>query len=586
MLPDLFRAHPETRAVFDRYGLKGCGGTQGPAETIQFFSTTHGVEEARLLEEVREAIRRGPHPAAMTAAGSVADTIYRRYFTAGVLVVLTAGATWGAWLLWKIGLSGAFTSTSIHDVNAHGHAQIFGWVGLFIMGFAYQAFPRMWHTELVAPRLAVLTFTAMSAGLVSRVLGMTLANTGQWALFAAMDRGLLEAVAIMTFAAQILITFRRSPAKWQPYVGFVSVALGWFVVMSLASAAHTWNTVTAATKEELLWRVSTYQAPLRDIQIHGLALFMILGVSIRMLPALFEVPSVPNRRAWTALGVLLVAVTGEALSFVLHRHTGDQAWAATLLLAWALLAVGVALVALPWRLWRPLPVADRSGKFVRSAYGWLAVSLAMLMLLPVYLSASGMPFSHAYYGAIRHAVTVGFVSLMIMGVSAKVVPTLNGVDPRGLSALRGPFLLVNAGGFLRVITQALSDWHAGLFAVIGLSGTLEVAGLAWWGTCLVAVIARGKREKKAQLPVDAAERPSRIEPDHRVARVVAWFPQTEIVFLSHGFAAVRNPILRRTVARQVSLAQASALHGIEIESLIRELNAAIGSGDEATRFDV
>ena len=49
----------------------------------------------------------------------------------------------------------------LHEVNAHGHAQIFGWVALFIMGFAYQAFPRFRHTRLWRPALAVghrLTF--------------------------------------------------------------------------------------------------------------------------------------------------------------------------------------------------------------------------------------------------------------------------------------------------------------------------------------------------------------------------------------------------------------------------------------------
>lgn len=86
MLPDLFRAHPAARRVFDRYGLKGCGGRQGPAETIRFFSRTHGVDEGRLLDEIRQSIRSGPSSEVRTAA-NVADTIYRRYFTAGVLVV-------------------------------------------------------------------------------------------------------------------------------------------------------------------------------------------------------------------------------------------------------------------------------------------------------------------------------------------------------------------------------------------------------------------------------------------------------------------------------------------------------------------
>ena len=56
--------------------------------------------------------------------------------------------------------------------------------------------------------------------------------------------------------------------------------------------------MTARSLDALIWYVATYQAPLRDLQIHGLALFMILGVSLRLLPALFDLPRVPDRRAW------------------------------------------------------------------------------------------------------------------------------------------------------------------------------------------------------------------------------------------------------------------------------------------------
>jgi uncharacterized protein involved in response to NO len=105
----------------------------------------------------------------------------------------------------------------------------------------------------------------------------------------------------------------------------------------------------------------------------------------------------------------------------------------------------------------------------------------MLLLLPVYQLASGVPFSHAYYGAIRHAITVGFISLMIMGVSARVVPTLRGVHPKALGSLMGPFLLVNTGCLLRVSLQTLTDWHPVFFAAVGVSGLFELTGLAWWG---------------------------------------------------------------------------------------------------------
>jgi hypothetical protein len=69
--------------------------------------------------------------------------------------------------------------------------------------------------------------------------------------------------------------------------------------------------MSATSRDALLWYVATYQAPLRDIQIHGLAMFMILGVSLRMLPALFGVHAIRPARAWWALGILLAAVLGE-----------------------------------------------------------------------------------------------------------------------------------------------------------------------------------------------------------------------------------------------------------------------------------
>ena len=130
---------------FDRHGLRWLRRASGPYESIRFFARAHGVDERCSCDELERAIaatRSRPGGDATDArCPGVADTIYRRYFLAGIAVVLSAGASWGAWLLWTIGLSGSFRAVSVHAVNAHGEAQIFGWVGLFIMGFAYQAFP-------------------------------------------------------------------------------------------------------------------------------------------------------------------------------------------------------------------------------------------------------------------------------------------------------------------------------------------------------------------------------------------------------------------------------------------------------------
>jgi len=207
------------------------------------------------------------------------------------------------------------------------------------------------------------------------------------------------------------------------------------------------------------------------------------------------------------------------------------------------------------------------------------VALCAFLCAAICSSVSGLAFSHAYYGAIRHAITVGFISLMIMGMAARVVPTLNGVDPRRLSALWGPFVLVNLGCGLRVSTQTLTDFQAGFFPVVGVSGMLEVAALAWWGAHLVRImLGAAPGGAGADEGRTVTLRPPRIEADHHVADVIDWFPATLEVFLAHGFAPLRNPVMRRTVARWTSVRQAASIGGVELERLLADLNRAARPG--------
>jgi hypothetical protein len=217
---------------------------------------------------------------------------------------------------------------------------------------------------------------------------------------------------------------------------------------------------------------------------------MILGVSMRVLPRFFGVPEVTSRRAALAWRLIVGGVVGEVTLFLLFRFTGRHVIAAGLLVPWLMLAAGALSVAAVFRPWRPFPRADRSTKFVRAAYLWLAASFALLLLMPVFQAATHTPFSHAYYGSIRHAITVGFVSQMILGIAAFVVPDLRGVPRTGLPSLMGPFVLVNVGCFLRVTLQALTDVHRIFFAFVGMSGIFELAALAWWGTHLVRLMVK------------------------------------------------------------------------------------------------
>jgi hypothetical protein len=412
------------------------------------------------------------------SAPAPARPLHHQYFLAAIATVVTVGAGWGVWLLWQVGAAGRFTGVSLQDVNAHGQAQIDGWVGLFIMGFALQMFPPVWHARLAGRRWRLVPLATMLAGVVIRSVAMSIPLGAVAPTLALVGSG-LQLAATALFAGMLFLTFRRSLEPLRPWMGFVFLAVACFVAQALFDGWHTWRTQVAPDREALLAQVATFQAPLRDLQIHGLALCMILAVSQRFFPPFLGTPETAPWRGWLGLGAIGAGLVLESTLFVALRLTGDHRWAGGLYLGWILLAVGVLAVVWPWRLWRPAARNARSATFIRLAYAWLGLSLLMLLLLPAYQAVSGLPFSHAYYGAIRHAVTVGFVSQMIVGVSTLVVP----LTPRS-ATLRPTLVLLNLGCFLRVSLQISSDWTPAAFRVIGASGVLELLALLLWAAAL------------------------------------------------------------------------------------------------------
>jgi hypothetical protein len=589
LIPDLLQAAPQARRVLDRYGLRGCGGPRGPVESLGFFAQAHDVPLERLLDEVRSAVGQPEAPPAdADPRDRLADAIYRPFFKAGIAVVLTLGAAWGALLLLRIGLGGSFTAVGLHEVNAHGHAQIFGWVGLFVMGFAYQAFPRFKHTSLSHPRLAWASLWLMITGVLGRSILEPLGPLFPWAAGLAVGASVLEVIAIGIFVAVLAQTWRASGKGLEFYDYYIVSSLAWFVVQAVYETVYLAATLAATGPEQLLPLVATWQGALREVQIHGFALLMILGVSQRIFHHFYGFPA-PNRRLSSAALVgLNAAVLGEVAGLVLMRAAG-HAWAVLWYASVLLLAGTVGALVGSWRLFSPPAEADRSLKFLRAAYVWLFVSLGMLVLVPAYQyallplaapdsGAARIGFSHAYYGAVRHAITVGFISLMIVGVAAKVVPTLNGVDVRRLPALWLPFVLLNAGCALRVTAQTLTDFWPASFPFAGVSGLLEVAGLAVWGAHLWAIMAGRVRTPSAAGEPAQGYTPllpgAPVAAGHRVGDVLDRYPELLPVFLAFDFRPLANPLLRRTLAYTVTVDKACRLTGQETSKLLEALNAA------------
>jgi len=574
MIPDLLREHPAARQVLDRYGLKGCGGPNGPHESLRFFARAHDVDENSLLCEVERALELELIPNSIPEKPAIEDTIYRRFFIGALIVTATFGATWGAVLLWRIGL-GHYTGVSINEINAHGQSQIFGWMGLFIMGFAYQAFPRFWHTTLYRPPLAVVAFCLMITGITCASIGIGLGSHVPYAVPLGLAGSIAELIAVLIFSAQISLTYKRSGKPLEPYIGYVFVALFWFAVSSVYNTWHVWNTLSTLSDAQLTRTVSIFQPALRIMQFYGLGLTLILGVSLRTMPHFYDLPKISPRTSWIVLSCTTMATFSALFIDLFARTSGDVPLLSLLVLPWTLVFACALSFILSWKLWRPFPESDRSAKFIRAGYTWLLASLLMLMAEPLYGILRHGGSEHAYMAATHHAITVGFISMLIMGHAAKVVPTLNGIRMDDLTKLWGPFILINLGCFLRVTLQILTDWTPAAFPLVGISGTMEVIALAWWGCHLTKIMLAGKARESTASECEEVSYP--VQSSDHVATVLNTFPETMPVFLSAGFSPVLNPIMRNTVAKQVTIALACRMHDVQVGSFLHDINSAIAA---------
>src|SRR5579872_7275291 len=65
------------------------------------------------------------------------------YVGSGLFFMLLPGTFLGVWNLLAISSHRSAGSVSAAWIQAHGHAQIFGWIGTFILGIGFYSIPKM-----------------------------------------------------------------------------------------------------------------------------------------------------------------------------------------------------------------------------------------------------------------------------------------------------------------------------------------------------------------------------------------------------------------------------------------------------------
>lgn len=387
--------------------------------------------------------------------------VHEPYVFAALAIALTAGFGFAAILVAALALHWSPGTWWVATVQAHGHAQLFGWAGLFVLGVGLYFLPRLRGTVLAHASLAPWALAAFVAGIALRtlcqpLLGILGAQETRQSLWGAVGRsglalsGLFELVGAALVVFMLISSFRRaaplSPAApILPVRPYLALAILSFVTAYLLNAAL--GIITALRGGYL------FESPLDDALTHILIMGFILPVafalSVRNLPLFMRLAFPPKR----ALPFIFTSyITGFILRLVGY---GIEQPFSSPISGLGMLVEGAAILAFIWEFDVPLrrkqpwtvsrtppppgyvetrrptraryPDYGEYGRFellILSAFVWLAfAAFAELVNGAVLVLGSSALLNPDIE---RHSITLGFITLLIFGMAVRMLPGFSG----------------------------------------------------------------------------------------------------------------------------------------------------------------
>lgn len=375
------------------------------------------------------------------------------FIWASLTTAIVGGFALGAYLAVLIGYGFPAGQNFYALIQTHGHLQLVGWAGVFIMGISLHFIPRLASFPLPHPERMDYILWLMVPGLLLRAIGGTvLAFLEDSPLFVPLSwlvgaSGLLEAGAIVLYISLLIGTVRGSnkisklPAlsAVKPY--FAMMAGGWILYAGLNLCLLLHMALTGATAVDSAWNELAVRAfislvllpvafalsvrlfplylalPAPDWPVHGIGYAYLLSVLLQLVPAAPALAGfAPGVTRWiVALGTLLKG--GVILWFVWQldlltrrRPLGRHA---------RFLDTG------PDRPpTRPgLPDYGEFGRFERlvyAAYTWLVLAAVVELIGgATILLGYSIPIAA---DAIRHMYLLGFITHLIFGASVRMLP--------------------------------------------------------------------------------------------------------------------------------------------------------------------
>ncbi len=546
--------YPACRVVFARHGIGGCGGDLGPDEPLEFFAAAHHVDLCCLTAALERAAEEEVPDTLSPALAFEKDLtrVFKAFIRAAIGVTLTFGTAWGATILIKIALHQSFGAPDYAGTQAHGHAQVFGWVGLFIMGVAYFSVPKFMQSRMRTLAPAWTAFTLMLSGVLLRAVAQPLASRPTFGSLVMASAG-LELAAAATFAVDLGLLFARSRQPRQEFHPFIVASLA--ALVGLAA----WNLALVVPLGRAHERIIPDPAngKFLFLALFGFIVNMILGYSLRLLPIFLGLRPARQKLVLPAFVLFNAGVVARLAD-----------WS---LVSGALVFAGMTVFVVALRVFEP-PATTVKGRgvdasfpwFVRLAYVWFAIATAMVLGGDLYSTVTGASPAHIYVGAWRHAITVGFITTMMLGVGYRILPLFIGVDLWRPEWMRASFWLLAAGNATRVAFQLLTaTGERWTYLVMGTSGLMELTALALFGLSIWRTLNRRQQVLYTE---------EQITPRTHLRWILDNFPEGREELIRAGLRHLKDV---QSIPSFITLEQAAGVHRVDANAIVERLRTVL-----------
>jgi len=408
-----------------------------------------------------------PSPAEIMAAARAREAalshLLMAFISSGLFFMLFPGTFLGVWNLLQISGRESVASVSAAWLQAHGHAQVFGWIGSFIFGIGFYSIPKLRGNTKAPFASAWLCWAMWTLGVALRWA----ANVYAWEW-----RFLLPVSSALELAAFAIFFHAVSQHRPDAAGKHGLDAWIWVVISASTGLALTLIANVAACFYLALRGAGPALPHVLDqrylvLLVWGFLVPFVWGFSAKWMSIFLGLKTVRPR--------LLLAAVALNFAGIVLTLVGLGAPATVIFV------VSVALAIAALRMFEPaLQEAKTRGVhasfpfFIRLAYGWL-LAAAMLGV-----AAARWDFSGGIWGASRHALTVGFVAVMVLSVGQRILPAFAGMRLLWSARLMFTGLLLLATGCTARVSceilayQGYSSWA---WPVLPVSALLELAGI-------------------------------------------------------------------------------------------------------------